>query len=239
MPVEPKEELGIGQLLQAVVQAGITDANVGVLERIVAMKERAEAKQAEREFAIAFHALQSEMPKIQAMDEVPDKQGNVRYVFASYQAIMEEVGPLLLKHGFTVSFDSEHKEQRLVMRCTLTHVGGHSRVTTQMMRYSSPYGANDTQGDGATATMARRYALCSCLNIVIDRDTDGATNMANEGQPITFEQAQTLKEMVKEARADEARFLTYAGATSFGKIGSNRYKTLFAELQARIDGGGK
>lgn len=245
---EPKDELSlnddrkeiaesspsVGQMLAALIDKGDPEKNIGVVERLIALQERQEQKQAERMFAVAFHGLQQETLGVQAVDMVPDKNGNARYFFASYEHIMEQVGPLLLKHGFSVSFDSEFKEDRLVMRCTLMHIGGHSRVSTQYMRVGSVYGANDAQNDGATATMARRYALCSALNIVIERDTDGG-DARNEGEPISFDKAQTLREMVKEAKADEAKFLKYAGASTYEEIGAARYQSLFRELQERIN----
>lgn len=227
-------EPSVGQLLQSVIEKGDPEKNIAVLERLIALKERSDARQAEREFAIAFHGLQQETLGVQALDEVPDKHGNVRYTFASYERIMAQVGPLLLKHGFSVSYDSEFKEPRMVMRCTLTHVSGHSRVTSQFMRVGTVYGANDAQNDGATATMARRYALCSALNIVIERDTDGG-DARNEGQPVTLEQAHTLREMVRESRSDEARFLKYANAASYEEIGANRYQELWRSLHARLN----
>jgi hypothetical protein len=221
-------------MLRAVVDAGITDQNVGVLERLVALKERAEQRQAEREFAVAFNALQSEMPAIAATSEVPDKHGGVRYVFAAYETIMQTVRPLLMKHGFSVMFKAEFKEARIHMTCRLLHIGGHHEDTVSMVRVGSgPYGASDTQADGAAQTYAKRYALCSALNIVIERDTDGTADAAAEGEPITFEQAQTLREMVKDTGADEAKFLAYAGVKKYEDIGSNRYMELFSQLNKK------
>jgi len=221
-------------MLRAVVDAGITDQNVGVLERLVALKERAEQRQAEREFAVAFNALQSEMPGITADSEVPDKHGGVRYKFAAYEDIMQTVRPLLMKHGFSVMFKAEFKEARVHMTCRLLHIGGHHEDTVSMVRVGSgPYGASDTQADGAAQTYAKRYALCSALNIVIERDTDGTADAAVEGTPISFEQQETLREMVKETGADEKKFLDYAGAKTYADIGSNRYMELFAQLNKK------
>lgn len=232
---EAPPEPSVGSMLQAVIKGGITDQNVSVLEKMVAMKERSEQRQAEREYAVAFHHLQSEMPAISASSVVPDKNGNQRYRFAAYEDIMKAVRPLLIKHGFSITFDSEFKDARMIVTCRLMHVGGHSKDTTSMVRVGQgPYGASDTQADGAAQTYAKRYALCAALNIIIEHDTDGATDVKNDGQPITYEQAETLREMVKEAKADEKRFLKYAGSDSFETIGTNRYAALFAELQTRL-----
>lgn len=225
----------VGQMLAALIEKGDPEKNIGVVERLIALQERQEAKQAERQFATAFHALQKAMPGVQALDEVPDKHGGVRYTFASYERIMEQVRPHLLANDFSVTFDSDFKDSRLVMRCTLLHIGGHSRTTTQYMRVSAPYGANDTQADGATSTFAKRYALCNALNIVVERDTDGGGNDGrNEGEPIRFDQAQTLRELVQETGSDERKFLQFAQANTYEEIGSARYQELFRTLQSKL-----
>lgn len=228
----------VGQMLAALIDKGDPEKNIGVVERLIALQERQEAKEAERAFAVAFHALQAELPSVQVSKMVPDKQGNPRYFFAPYEHILALTMPLVLKHGFSVTYDSEFKEPRMVVRCTLIHVGGHSRTTTQFMRIGAVYGANDAQNDGATITMAKRYAYCQALNIVIDHDTNGHDDAKNEGQPISWEKAEQLRSMVKEAKADEAKFLKYAGADTFEEIGEHRYASLYRELQDRIDNPG-
>lgn len=228
-------EPSAGQLLKMVLESPNPETKIDIIERMVAMKERADAAQAQRDFALAFHRLQSAMPAIAATEAVPDKHGNTKYHFAPYAVIMEQVRPLLITHGFTVRFDSEFKEARMVVRCTLTHVGGHSETSTQFMRVGSVFGANDAQNDGATITMAKRYALCQALNIVIDHDTDGRTEDArNEGHPISHEQAVTLRELVKETGSDEVKFLAFAQAKTYDEIGTARYQELFRTLQNKL-----
>lgn len=226
-------EPSAGQLLQSLIERGNPEQNIGVLERLVALKERADAKVSERAFSRDFHSLQTEATGVQALDEVPDKHGNVRYCFASYERIMAQVKPLLMKYRFSVRFDSEFKDSRLVMRCILMHVDGHSTTTTQYMRVSAPYGANDSQADGATTTMAKRYALCSALNIVIEREGGGGGDAGNDGTPITADEAQYLAELVRDTKSDVNKFLKYAGAPTFEEIGRNRYDGLVAELQRK------
>src|ERR1051325_5586114 len=80
-------------ILQAVVDKGITPDNVNALKDIVALVREERAFQAEREFATAFNALQSEMPRIVAKTAVPNNDGTVRYKFAAYEDIMEQVRP--------------------------------------------------------------------------------------------------------------------------------------------------
>jgi len=223
-------EPSVGQMMQDFIARGVTADNVAAFERLVALKERLDDKQAEREFALAFISLQKEMPEVHATKSVPDKQGNVKFRFAPYEEIMSAVKPMLEKHGFTVTFSMDFKEGRVIQTCTLMHVGGHSRSNQFMARIGSgPPGASECQADGAASTYAKRFALCNALNITVESDTDGQ-DARNEGAPITFDQVAYLKELVRDTKSDEPAFLRYAGAATFEEIGSAKYDMLVKAL---------
>jgi hypothetical protein len=227
-------EPSVGQMMQDFIARGVTADNVAAFERLVALKERLDDKQAEREFALAFISLQKEMPEVHATKSVPDKQGNVKFRFAPYEEIMSAVKPMLEKHGFTVTFSMDFKEGRVIQTCTLMHVGGHSRSNQFMARIGSgPPGASECQADGAASTYAKRFALCNALNITVESDTDGQ-DARNEGAPITFDQVAYLKELVRDTKSDEAAFLRFAGASKYEEIGSARYDSLVAALHKKI-----
>ncbi len=227
------QEPSIGNMLQAAIERGVTSENVAVLEKMMALYERQQAKNAEKEFAYAFTALQAEMPEIRAVKPVPDRNGNIKYHFAPYEEIMDKVKPLLLKHGFTISFSMTFIEGRVTQECTLQHIGGHSRKNQFSVRVGSgPPGASEAQADGAAGTYAKRHALCNALNITIDSDTDGF-DAKKEGAPITKDQVVYLRELVKETKSDEGLFLKFAGAPTFEEIGSARYDDLARSLHKK------
>lgn len=224
----------VAKMLEAVLEKGLTADNVGAVERLVELYERMQAKDAEKQFAAAFVALQSEMPAIQASKSVPDKYGNIKYKFAPYEMIMEIVRPLLEKHGFTLTFSMNISEGRVIQSCTLTHVGGHSRTNQFMARIGSgPPGSSDAQADGAASTYAKRFALCNALNIITEQDTDGKDDARSDGEPISKDKAAYLRELVKDTGSNEAQFLQFAGASSYDTIGSARYDALVAALMKK------
>jgi hypothetical protein len=235
LAIPVQQSAPIAAMLKAVVDKGITADNIAGLERLVALYEREQARDAERQFAAAFVALQSEIPTITALRPVPDKQGNLKYKYAPYEEIMEIVRPVLLKNGFTVTFTMVIVEGRVTQSCTLQHIGGHSRTNQFMVRIGSgPPGASEAQGDGAAATYAKRHALCAALNIIIERDTDGRTpDAALEGAPIAADKAQYLRELVAETKSDEAAFLRFAGAATYAEIGAAKYDMLVAALNRK------
>ena len=230
-----RQQPGIAEMLQAVLERGVTQENVAAIGELVKLYERMEDKKSEKEFSLAFNALQSEMPKIQARQAVPNNDGSIRYTFAPYEAIMEQVQPMLLKHGFTVTFSTRYEESRLVKICTLQHTSGHKQANEFAVRIGKgPPFSSETQGDGAAATYAKRFALCDALNITIEKDTDAR----NEGAAITSAQADEFERRVAETNSDRAAFLKYAGANSFREIGEAKY-SLLDELLAKKERTGR
>ena len=237
---DDRRELAVVQptplsLMQQVIAAGITPESVGVMERLVALDREMKRDAAAVEFAGAFSRLQASLKSFVPTKKVPDKQGGTRYTYLPYDEIMREVQPLAEREHLSISFSTDFSDGRIIQTCTITHISGHSKDYKAFVRAGAgPYGATESQADGAAMTYAKRYALCNALNIVVERDTDGVPDDArNEGGPITFEQEQTLRDLVKETKSDEAAFLKFAGAAKYDEIGSARYAGLFAALQKK------
>lgn len=211
------------EMMQAMIDKGITHENVAAFAELVKLSEHIEDRRSDRDYATAKAALQAEMPKIQAMRPVPNKDGSVRYKFAPFEDIMRQVQPCLERHGFTVSFSTRYEEARLVKICTLQHIGGHSNSNEFAVRVGNgPPGATDTQADGAAGTYAKRFALCDALNIVIEHDSDAKA----EGGKIDVNQTQDLQARVKALRVNEAQFLAYAKAKAYPEIVTTAWERL-------------
>lgn len=219
------EKVSPTELMQSVIKAGVTPENVAVLEKLIAMHERMEERQAEKDFNAAFVRLQGELPVIVASTVIPN-----RGKYERFEDVMKAVGPLLVKHGFTVSFSMDFKENRVLETCHLKHIGGHSQANSFAVR--SGKADTDTQADCKAATTAKRNALLNCLNIVIRQDMlqDEDSDARNEGSPITKEQAAFLKQEVAATGSDETAFLRFAAAEKYEDILSGKYEILAAAL---------
>jgi hypothetical protein len=216
------------QSVLTIVERAAKDPAIDIdkMERLLAMAERMQAKDAERQFNAAFVKLQGEIPVIVATSVIPN-----RGKYERFEDVMQKIGPLLVANGFTVSFSMEATENRILETCHLKHVGGHSQSNSFAVRAGGK-ADSDTQADCKAATTAKRNALLNCLNIVIrqdayqNEDSDGSL----DGAPITWDQAAHLKEQVRATGADEAAFLKFAGAHDYHDIGSARYDSLVAAL---------
>lgn len=234
-----REEPSIALMLQTMVEKGITGESVAAFGQLVALKERMDAKQAEKEFATDFIALQREIPKVKATKAVPGKGDTIKYHFAPYEEIMDAVQPLLEKHGFAVTFGSRFESTpppRMVATCTLVHRGGHSKSNEFGARVGDgPPGASPAQADGAASTYAKRFALCNALNIRTEGLDDDARLV---GAPITGEFADAIRKRVEYLKMDEAVFFKLAGAAHYEAIPQSKYDMLDEMLLKReVDAG--
>lgn len=226
-------EISIAQLMQGVVQAGITPASVDVMERLCALRERENAAFARREFAQAFAKLQADMPQIVACKAVPgSKPDEVRYWYAPFEEIMTKARGALQANGFSIRFDTDIADGRVIVTCKLMHVGGHEESNKFAARIGNgPPGSSDAQKDGAATTYAKRFAICAALNIFIEKeDTDARID---DFSGLTADQANELRKLVKETKADEAKFFATFGAADYSAIPSSRFDDALGLLKRR------
>lgn len=225
------QERSIVSLMESVIAGGITTDSVSVLERMMALHERNQAKMAEQAFARAFSALQTEIPKIEATKAVPNDDGTVRYKFAPFEEIMVKAKPVLSKHGFSVSFNTKWDESRLVVSCKLLHSDGHSQTNDFAARVGKgPPRASDAQADMAVKTLAKRGALCDALNIVVEYDTDG-DDARTLGASITSAQAAEINKIIEQTKPNVANLLAWAHAETVEAIPANRFEDVIAQLE--------
>lgn len=209
------QEPSIGSLLQTVLQQNATTENAAVIEKMMALYERNQDRQAVAAYNRAFCELQADMPTVQATAFIPGSNNEVRSRFAPFPEIMRTVQPYLQKHGFSVTFNQSFDGPRVKVSCTLRHKDGHSETNEFFARIGNgPPKSSEAQADGAVTTYAKRGALCNALNIVVDHDTDGRADSAK----IDAETAAKIRLRLKATKGDEAKFLEFVGAASFEDI---------------------
>lgn len=221
--------MSLESAFKAVVDGTIKAEHVAVMKELLAMD-------AERKFNAAFVALQADLPTIVATSVITN-----RGKYERFEDIMRVVGPLLTKHGFTVSFSQDFKENRIVETCTLSHAAGHSRANSFAVR-AGGRSDSETQADCKASTTAKRNALCNALNIVIRQDVflNEDADATIEGDPNAFlsdEQAFEVERRVKETNSNVPAFLKFCGAKSFAEIPANKYREIDDLLRRKEQSG--
>lgn len=230
----PAPEPTTGQMLAKVLDGGLTMENVAVAKELIAMRREEVALQNKVAFNAAFFQLKKEISGMDfyADKAAKDRNGNLLYTYCSESEITAKLEPLLLKHGFTMLFGQRQENERVVAAITLIHEQGHEEVREYAVRMGATNAAKDaTQADTGSTTSAWRHLVIKLFGIR-SRITEEA-DPHNIGAPISHEQAQTLREMIKETNSDEKKFLAFAQAESVEAIGTNDYDRCFRALAAK------
>jgi hypothetical protein len=210
-------------ILRAAVAGGITEANVAVVERMAALVERQQDRQAEREYVAALSKLQSECENVIATKDV---DGKFRY--APFLDIWNAVRPAVERNQFTLQWSQEHQGDKIKVTLTLQHASGHKRDFTYTMRLGSnapgtPAGAQAPVLDSQAESRAKRRLLMDALNIVVDavtsaEDAGDGTMASQEECDDLFKRLVVLEPEDAKRAVSERRFLALAGVDKWTAI---------------------
>lgn len=156
------------------------NAPVETLERLFALHEKVEARNAKAQFVQAVADFQKDCPKIEKSKKVNGKDGKLRYQYAPLDAIHDQIKEHVAKHGLSYRWDVEQPDGEMKVTVTLTHVGGHSETSTLSIPIDSDGYMTQPQKYASAQTYAKRYTLLNVLGITTaDEDTD-ATDVGEE-----------------------------------------------------------
>lgn len=185
------------------------DMDADKLEKLMQLHERAQDREAEREFAEAMNACQAELPRI--VRDATNSQTNSKY--ARLESLDNQIKPVYIKHGFTLTFGTDQSpiEGHIRVTCICQHVGGHKR------HYQGDFPLDDVgikgnanktamHATGSTMSYGRRYLTLMIFNLVMGgEDNDG--NRSRPSTPITEEQALQIEDWIVSTDSDRAKFL--------------------------------
>lgn len=199
---------------------------VEALERLIALQERREDRNAERAMAAAMAAFQGECP---AIGQTEDGHHGT---FAPLKEIVRVVRPILGRHGLTFAHDGEVGESgRIRVTCTLRHVAGASRTATFEGPPDTSGGKNPIQEMASTRSYLRRYTLIDVLGLTTEDDDDGAG--ADPPEYVTESQAADLASLADEVGADRGAFLRWFGVESFEEVPKKRLREATQALERK------
>ena len=186
-------------LLQIIARAA-SDPSIDIekMERLMAMKERMDAKDAEAAFNHALTACQQEMRPIAADAMNPQ----TRSKYATFGKIDAALRPIYTRHGFSISFSTEDSPKEEHIR-VVAYVGkgGHTRLyRIDMPADGKGAKGNDvmtkTHAAGAAMSYASRYLLKAIFNVAVgEEDADG--NQGGKIKMLTEEHKQKFRDAME------------------------------------------
>jgi len=163
-------------LMAKAVEGGMP---VETIEKLMDLEERYNARKAREAFYLALSDFQGECPPIKKDREVKNKDGKTtRFKYANMDDIVEQVAPLLQKHGFSyithvaMLHGEEHSE--LLATVEVNHKLGHSEKTSFSVPIDKDAFMNDQQKRKSARTFALRVAFQDAFGIVTADDDDEA-----------------------------------------------------------------
>lgn len=207
-------------MLQIAVEKGATPET---LERMMALQERWEAREARNAYVQAKAAFNANPPKIEKHKNVHfvNRKGDVTdYNHATLDHIVSVVNPLLSEQGLSYHWETAQENERITVSCILTHVLGHSEKVSLQGVADESGGKNRVQGVGSTVSYLQRYTLLSMLGLApTEADTDGRT----DGEKITDKQRDELKVLIDETGADIGKFCAWLEVDSLSDIPGDQF----------------
>lgn len=216
---------------------GPSAINVDVIERLVALQERQDAKRARAEFMGAMARLSTKLPRISKKGTIPLGAGKGEIPYAKYEDIDAVCRPMLAAEGLSVSFSTRvNPAGGVIMILTVAHQSGHSETSERPAPPDPGPGRNATQAQGSGESYAKRYLFNAFFNII----TEGADDDGRATGFITDQQADCVRDLVAQLGSawtpdNQVKFLKWIGADKIAHINASDYKKAcnFLEAKAR------
>ncbi|MEG9524276.1 MAG: ERF family protein [Hyphomicrobiales bacterium] len=228
VPVQPAE----GAAVLSIIERMARDPNIDPdrVERFLVMAREDRAERARIAFNAAMSACQAELPRV--LRDAKNSHSGAAY--ARLESIAKATAPIIARHGFSLSFDTEASpiQGHLRVKCTCAHEAGHERAYHLDLPPDTAGAqgkANKTpiQGIGSTITYARRYLVLQVFNIALTNDphdTDGAPASGGNDDVIDDEQADVLRKLITEHKVNIDQFTRFFGIESVPDLPAARFE---------------
>ena len=238
-------------MLQAIERlATNTDLDLDRFERLIAMQERLQTRDAERQYYAALADMQEELPVIEQNGRIAiahkddrDKAAKDQRIiqstaYAKYEDIVEACKPVLKAHGFSLSHRADREGDKVIVTGVLAHSAGHKETTILPLSLDTTGSKNNVQAVGSSIQYGRRYTTLMLLNIVsrakADADDDGnAAGRLTGPTLISGEHMSSLIDLLESTGSNRTLFLKAARVEKFEDIRADRYEQLCAAVRQR------
>jgi len=221
LPVRAQPD-DMGTAFLQMIAAASRDPQVDVekMQKLLEMRERLLAKEAETAFNVSMRAAQSEIGPVFRDAENPHTKSR----YAKLEAIDAKIRPVYVRHGFSLTFNSAPpaKEGAARILCDVLHSGGHSKhyeLEGELDVAGAKGTSNKTsiQGLGSSVSYLRRYLTLMIFNLVMsNEDDDGMGVGRGTGAGVlSLDQATHIHDLMTECKMDadsQRKFYAFIGS---------------------------
>jgi hypothetical protein len=211
----------------AMIERAARDPAVDIdkLERLMLMKVNADALQARGAYDDAMAELQPELPVIAERGQAD------RYSFAKWEDINVAIKPVLMRHGFALTFRTDFADG-IAITGVLSHRAGHREETTIKLPADASGNKNPVQAVASSVSYGKRYAASALLNLTSHGEDDDAYTATVER--VTEDQEIQINDMLEATNSDKAKFLEWLKIDGVSKIPAKRFDEVMKLLKAKV-----
>ena len=202
------------------------------LQKLVDVQMQIMDRNAETEFNAAMSRVQAELPEV--LKDAKNPQTQSRY--AKHEHIAKAIKPFYTAEGFSAVFSQGQTDTDGYIRveARLRHSGGHSEphhldLPLDKAGIAGKVNKTDLHATASTFTYGRRILTCMMFDVATGDDTDG--NLPEDC--ITVDQATVINDLLKETKANKAKFLDWAGVEKVEDIPASYYDEAKRLLEER------
>jgi len=216
------------QLLQIATEKGV---DVGVLERLMDLSERHEAKEAKKAFIRALNEFKKNPPQI--VKDIQVSFGKTEYKHADLTQVAGKISDALLEVGISHRWKTSSEGQFTKVTCILTHEDGHSEDTSLQAGADNSGGKNPIQGIGSTVTYLQRYTLLAATGIAVrGEDDDGM--QGDYKKLLNSDQRAEIDGLIDQSKTDKEIFCKTFGIKSVSDMKNSQYGSATRLLTSKI-----
>jgi hypothetical protein len=215
--------------------------DIDKMERLMAMRDRVLAREAQLAFDTAFAEMQPKLPVIDKKGRIEGESKRtgekLNQAHGRWEDISPAIMPIIGSHGFGLRFRQEQVQdttgqQKTRITAVLSHKQGHREEAYFDLPLDTSGSKNNVQAYGSTASYGKRYSATLVLNIVTKgEDDDGKA--AGALLPISEDQAKQITQLIADTKSDVTKFLAWIGAESVSDIPAGKFDQAVARLNQK------
>lgn len=215
-------------------RAVLSGASIEVIERLAALVERFDDRQARKAFESAMAAARAEgIPQIiksQRVDYTTAK-GRTSYEYENFADVAKAVDPVFPRHGITYRFRTKQESNKVIVTCVISHRDGYFEENSLAAAQDDSGNKNSIQAVGSTVTYLERYTLKAALGLAVATDDDAQSVGGNE--LVSPEQLLELENAVEELGGDMTIFCKRLKVAALDDLPAARYSEAKQLIEAK------
>lgn len=235
MPVKREATSQVTALVELAINKNVP---VEILERLVALKERVEERDARKAFFDALAKFQEECPEIPKSRHVGfvTRSGvRVDYDYAPLDEIARVIRPYLKANGLSYSWNVHTDNGKVLnVSCVLRHIDGHEERSSFPVPVATDGKMSDAQANGAALTYGKRQSLLAVLGLTTAEPDIDAQEIGDEVEKITAEQAANLSDLLEANNKNKAKFCQWMKVESLAAIPADRYQYAVDAITGKV-----